>query len=65
MVYSKFLSFGSLLALLDGVVAQAAPGFPVNSPSSSLGITYGNNNTVEVAGELLPRSGVLTNLCPG
>ncbi|KAF2018488.1 PEBP-like protein [Aaosphaeria arxii CBS 175.79] len=59
---STFVTFCSLLATVGNinVLAQTAPGFPiqVSSSSSPLGVTYGSNE-VSPPGELLPRPDTL------
>lgn len=62
MVISVSLSFGVLLAALQGVYAQTAPGFSVSSSSQSLNVTFGTNN-VSPPGELIPRPGMYALWC--
>lgn len=56
MVILKFLNAGACLAVLEGVLAQTTPGFPV-SASGTLDVTYGTN-VVSPPGELIPRPGM-------
>lgn len=57
MVNAKAISFGVLLAGLESVVAQTAPGFSVQASEQSLNVTYGTN-VVDPAGETMPRAGM-------